>query len=138
MPFKGRVVTEWLQLPPKKAYRKMMLVEDFSFEDSDGQLWTVPTGTIINGLSFPQWRKNQSWWKNILFTIGSIPIKVMNWSPFVSRARRASVIHDEFCKNQKRTPEATHRMFYEAMVEDLTSPWQAKLFYNSVRIFKKW
>lgn len=137
MPYKGRVLTEWLNLPPRKP-RKMMIHEDFSFVDSNGLEWSIPPGIIINGISFPEWRKNQSFWKNILYTVGSVPIKAMNLSPFVGNARRASVIHDHYCKIQSRSSEATHKMFHEAMIEDFTPKWQADLFYNMVRIFKKW
>lgn len=36
MPFKGRVLTEWLSLPPKNN-RKMLLEEDFIFVDKTGK-----------------------------------------------------------------------------------------------------
>lgn len=116
----------------------MMLDEPFEFEDSEGTSWIAPKGTFVNGLSFPEWRKNQSVWKNVLFIIGSIPIKAMSWSPFVSRARRASVLHDYYCKTMERSAATTHKMFHEAMLEDNTPRWQADLFYNSVMTFKKW
>lgn len=137
MPFTGRVVTEWLSLPPKNN-RKMMLTEDFSFTDSTGKEWIAPIGTVTNGISYPQYRKNQSLWRNLLFTIGSVPIKVMNWCPFTGNARRAAVIHDRYCVTQTESPEATHKMFYEAMAEDLTPRWQADIMYWAVKTFKKW
>lgn len=137
MPFEGRVLTEWLTVPPKR-HRKMLLDEDFSFTDSNNKKWTAKKGDIINGISYPEYRKYQSRWQNFLFTLGSVPIKFFNWCPYTGNARRASVVHDKYCKTQTESPSATHRMFYEAMLEDLTPKWQADIMYWAVRKFKKW
>lgn len=137
MGFKGRVVTEWLQIPEKK-HRKMFLLEDFIFIDFEGVEWIAKAGDVINGISYPEYRNYQDLWRNILFTIGSVPIKILNWNPYTGNARRASVIHDRYCKIQTRSASATHKMFYEAMLEDFTPKWQADIMYWSVKTFKKW
>lgn len=137
MPFKGRVLTEWLT-EPLKNHRKMMLIEEIVYIDPYGDAWIAPQGLIINGISYPEYKKKYPRWKNILYTIGSIPIKFFNWHPFVGNARRASVIHDVYCDYQTKSPEATHKMFYQAMLEDGTPRWQAETMYWFVKTFKKW
>lgn len=137
MKFINTVKTEWLKIP-ENNYRKMSLLENFGFIDSDGREWMVPQGTIINGLSLPQYRKSQPWWKNVLYTVGRIPISLFTWSPYTSNARRASVIHDYECDLRRYPCDVVHKVFYEAMIADGTPKWQAKLFYKSVSLFEKW
>jgi hypothetical protein len=43
-----------------------------------------------------------------------------------------------YCATQIESPEATHKMFYEAMLADGTPKWKADIMYWSVRNFKKW
>ena len=117
--FKGEVKTLWLKNP--KADRKMQLLEDFSFIDSEGKTWTSVKGSIVDGASIPKY----------LWTIGG--------SPFSGNYRRASVIHDTECKLKERPHKDVHKVFYEMMLEDHVPKWKAKLMYNMVRTFgPKW
>lgn len=123
---------------PKKNHRKMITLNEESYEDPYGFKWIVPAGTEVNGLSLPQYRKNQPLWKNILFTIGRMPIFLFNWTPWTSNARIASIFHDYECDIRKNPADRVHRMFYCAMLDLGTPEWQAKLFYESVKLFEKW
>jgi len=78
-PWKGEVRTEWLS-----DGRSMRLLENVSFTDSEGVEWFACTGDVVNGADIP-------WFLWRLFG-----------SPFVGLFRRASVIHDVYCKNKSR------------------------------------
>lgn len=115
--FYGDVVTKWL---PDSA-REMELVEKFIFIDGNGIQWIAPKGSIVDGASIPRfcWR-----------IIGS---------PFVGRYRRASVIHDVFCKTKALPDFLVHKMFYNAMLADGVSKQKAKAMYWAVKHFgPKW
>lgn len=136
--FKGRVVTEWLQKPVKR-HRKMKLVEEFAFLDSKKKLWTVPTDTVINGQSFPEWNKNKSWKYNLSRFIGYVTTKAMSWHPYVGNGRRASVVHDYYVDTEELDSQLTHDMFYDAMIADGQPKWLATIMYKAVKHFgPKW
>lgn len=135
--FIGDVSTTWLDSPPKN-HRKMVLNQNFGFIDSNGFKWEAIRGTIINGQSFPEWRKNKSFLDNMKVFIGTAFIKIMSWYPYVGNGRRASVLHDYHCQQKAFKAEDVHKMFYDAMLVDGQAKWKADIMYWAVRNFKKW
>lgn len=92
--FIGRVVVEWLS--EDAADRTMRLVEDFAYRDPVGKVWRVPAGAEVDGASIPA-------------TLHSII-----GPPFVGDYRRASVLHDYYCRQRTESWKAVHKMFYDA------------------------
>jgi hypothetical protein len=83
----GRVRCEW----PEDEPRKVIILEQFTFTDSRGWVWTVPADVLVDGASIPWflWR-----------AIGS---------PFCGYYRRASVVHDVYCNGSTvQIPESGH------------------------------
>jgi len=125
--FIGTVQTEWLT-PAEYGYphgdhdRDMRLLQDFSFQSSDGCTWTAPAGFVIDGASIPPFL-----WGPVFGT------------PFVCDFRRATVIHDYYCANQHLTThQDLHNAFYEAMIADDVDPARASLVANVVHMFNIW
>lgn len=115
MHFIGEVRTEWLR--HENDDRRMKLLEDFAFVDSENYEWRAPAGDSIDGASIPPF----------LWSIVG--------SPFVGDYRRATVLHDVACKRKLRTSRDAHRMFYEAMRVDGVDEDSAQKFYTAVRLF---
>jgi hypothetical protein len=109
--FVGQVVVKWLQQDGPD--RDVELMEKFEYIDSSGKRWTVEKGAIVNGASIPQ----------PLWQFGS---------PFTGDYRMASVIHDVYCERMTESWQATHRMFYEAMLDAGMSERNAKVMYAGV------
>lgn len=111
MRFIGDVVAKWLA----NSSREMQLVQDFAFVDSAGVYWQASKGDVVNGASIPR-----------LFWVWG--------SPFVGLYRRASVIHDVYCKKRLKTSEQTHKVFYEMCLADGVGKIKAKLMYQAVKL----
>jgi hypothetical protein len=114
--FVGNVDARWLV--EDGADRKMQLLADFAFVDSTEFEWEAKTGDIVDGASIPE-----AIWSEVVGT------------PFIGDYRRASVVHDVACDKHIKTSKEAHRMFYEAMLVDGTSPARALMFYTAVRLF---
>ena len=95
--------------------RDVKLIEGFSFCDPEGLLWPVPADSVVDGASIPR----------VFWTLIG--------GPFEGRYRDASIIHDYYCDVRVRTWQATHRVFYEAMVVSEVSRRTAKMMYCAVR-----
>lgn len=109
--FSNTVKTEWVE-GEKRIQR---LLEDVVFTDSKGVKWVAKSGALIDGSSIPRFL----WvWK----------------SPFIGMHRRASVIHDVYCKNKIRPHKATHRVYKEMILFDGTSRFDASAMYRAIRI----
>lgn len=108
--FSGPVKVEWVKDKP----RDMVVLEDIHFMDSKGVIWSALKGASIDGASIPR-----------IFWMGI-------GSPFVGLYRRASVIHDVYCKTQIREPQAVHDVFKEMMIADGVSDTKAFLMYQAV------
>lgn len=133
--FIGEVVTKWVHPTEKqkeeyeklslwkklkanwsgKYGRKMVLVEDFSFVDSYGVLWTAFEGDVVDGSSIPR-----SLWVAIS-------------SPFVGLHRRPSVIHDVYCVNKTRPHKQVHQMYEDACIADGVFKFKAKLMHLGIK-----
>lgn len=111
--FVGEVITKWLTADG----RSMELLEEVKFVESSGRCWVAPAGSVIDGASIPRF-----FWRFI-------------GSPFVGKYRRASVIHDVYCRtNERRSPEV-HAIFWQMMRYDETPIGQAVAMWLAVRIF---
>lgn len=113
--FSGPIVTKWLQ--HEGDDRDMIIMQEITFWDGCGKKWTVPKGAKVNGASIPK----------VLWT----PFG----SPFVGDYRRASVIHDHFCRTKEEPSQSVHRMFYNAVRADGISLDTARSMYAAVRLF---
>jgi len=114
----GRFVGEFdarFNAPPDN--RNVTLLNELSFIDPDGLLWTAPKGIVVDGASIP--------W----------PLWSIVGSPYTGGYRRASVIHDRYCDTKERSWEDTHYVFYRASRVDGVTEWFAKLLYGGVLSF---
>lgn len=110
-----------LVLKPMSDGRFMELFAPYSYVDGQGEPWDVPAGAKVDGASIP---------KPLWSTIGG---------PFEGKYRNASVIHDYYCDTKTRSWEATHRVFYEAMLANGVDLKLAQLmFYAVYRFGPRW
>lgn len=117
--FKGHVETRWLRDTGED--RLMLLLKDFIFIDDHGIEWVAPVGSIIDGASIPKF----------LWSIVGGPLE--------GDYRRASVLHDVYCKSQDKPHKEVHDMFYHAMIADAVPKHKAKYMHFAVRTFgPKW
>lgn len=115
--FQGDVECKWLI--HGRHDRDMRLLKPFSFVDPNGRKWKAPKDFDVDGASIPR------------------PLWATFGSPYVGRYRRASVVHDFYCKPEQRhlaTSSEVHRMFYDAMKCDNVNQVKAWLMYQGVRI----
>jgi hypothetical protein len=110
--YSGTVKTEWLP-----DGRTMRLLEDFSYTDPNGLVWTAREGVIVDGASIPRF-----FWAIV-------------GPPLTGKYREASVIHDIACEEKTRTWEVVHLAFYYAMVASGVDTWEAKSMYAAVEKF---
>ncbi len=97
--------------------RNMELVAPFSYVDSRGVTWSVPSGTRVDGASIPS-----VFWSII-------------GAPYTGRYREASVIHDYFCAAKSRHWKAVHKVFLDGMLARGVDKVQAQLMYLAVYRF---
>ena len=115
--FEGDVETKWLVHGHHD--RDMKLIKPFTFIDKNGRKWTAPRDFEVDGASIPR------------------PLWATFGSPYVGDFRRASVVHDYYCKPEHHdgaTSAEVHRMFYEAMLCDGVNPVKAWTMYQGVRV----
>lgn len=115
--FLGPVESEWLQHSGKD--RKMKLLKDLIFIDSDKRVWIAERGSIVDGASIPR------------------ALWVFAGSPFSGDYRRASVIHDTECQKKTSQQREVHKVFYEMMREDGVPKWKAWVMYKSVVVYNR-
>lgn len=108
--FSGPVTVKW----PENEPRIMVVLEDLHYVDSKGVVWTAPEGSEIDGASIPKF-----FWR-------------LMGSPFVGKFRRASVIHDVYCKTQSRPAQDVHDTFREMMLSDGVSKKKAFIMFHAV------
>jgi Protein of unknown function (DUF1353) len=94
--------------------RKMKLLNTVKYVDPNGLVWTAAEGRETDGASIPQ-----IFWS----VIGG---------PYEGKYRKAAVIHDIACEDQTQPWEATHRMFYDAMITAKVDRDLALLMYGAV------
>lgn len=115
--FDGLVEAKWLP-----DGRRMVLINQFTFREAGGTVWTAPQGALIDGASIPS-----VFWGP---AIGG---------PFEGKFRDASVSHDYECCVKQRPWRDVHRMFYRAARARGEEAWRAKLMYFAIYVFgPKW
>lgn len=107
--FDGRLILEWVDDSPFIA--SMRLVEDFSFQQANGKIWTVPAQATIDGRSMPPLFRD---------LIGH---------PFESGFRKAAVVYDFAVQDMSQPWLDAQRMFHEASIVEGIQPLQAKQMY---------
>lgn len=107
--FTGEVVAKWLA-----NGRDMEIAESFGYIDAGGREWNVPKGTIVDGASIPK------------------PLWSVVGAPFSGKYRKASVVHDYFCRTMARPWQEVHQVFYEATLTEGNSTYQSKVMYGAV------
>lgn len=112
--FKDPLKGEFVSAEPRPRFK---ISNDFRYQDPNGLLWSVPSGSEVDGASIPQ-----SFWS----VIGG---------PFEGEYIRASVIHDHYCQTKDRTAHDTHRNFYYGMRAAGVVEWKAKFMYWAVDLF---
>jgi len=111
--FVGSVEARWID----SSEREMKLTKTVKFIDAGERRWTAPKGSVIDGASVPR----------VMWNIFG--------SPFIGKYRRASVMHDVYCKTREHSSEETHQMFYEAMLCDKVPRIKAWAWAKAV---KRW
>ncbi|ARD45130.1 DUF1353 domain-containing protein [Colwellia sp. PAMC 21821] len=76
---------------------QMYLLDDFAYVDQFNYLWEAPSGSLIDGASIPK-----RFWSD-------------TGSPYIGKYRKASVIHDYYCKAQTAPYQDVHNMFLDAL-----------------------
>ncbi len=106
-----RGTPEFETLPDGKGVK---VTREFSYQDSAGLVWTVPAGWVSTGASIPA-----SLWPIV-------------GSPFDPSFIKASVLHDRYVTTKERNWEATHAMFYEALVASGVKEVVAQTLYAGI------
>lgn len=106
--FVGKLVLE----PRNKPYYEVM--QDFSFIDKDGHKWTTRKGYKTDGASIPR----------LLWSVIG--------DPYGGGYIKSAVIHDQACDDRDRTWQETHRVFFDAMIEEGVNPTKAYIMYAAV------
>jgi hypothetical protein len=94
--------------------RNVRLISDLTFVDEADLEWPVPKGAEVDGASIPK------------------PFWSIIGGPYEGKYRDASIIHDFYCDRRTRKWEATHRVFYEAMIVSGVETSKAKLMFFAV------
>ncbi|WP_162268416.1 DUF1353 domain-containing protein [Bradyrhizobium manausense] len=99
-----------------KSTGQCLLVYDFGYIDPSGVGWQAKAGLKTDGASIPAWAQS---------IIGGA------WD---TEYLRAAVIHDHYCERTVRPRTATHRMFYNALIESGVSQAKALVMYYAVMV----
>ena len=110
--FSGPVRCEWCLDSP----RDMFLIEPLSFTNTR-RVWMAPVGTRFNGASIPK------------------PLWPIIGSPYVTYARRISVLHDYYFTIRTIPTIEVNQMFYDGCVADGVPVVKAKAMYEALMIF---
>lgn len=109
--FEGDLVLE----PPGCEHAgKCTLKNKLRFIDSSNVVWEAAAGLETDGASIPSF------------------FQPFVGKPFESAFVRAAVVHDHYCVRHVRPWRATHRVFYEGLLDQGVSSTKAKLMYYAV------
>lgn len=107
--FSGRVAVELLDNIEND--HRLRLLEDFSFRDPNGRVWTARAGGIVDGMPAPAGKP--AWFR----------------LQYPGRLRKAAVVHDYYVAEKREPWRDVHRMyFYANLAEGVSSP-EAKIAY---------
>lgn len=90
------------------------LTYDLRFKDPKGVEWLAAAKDQTDGASIPTWAQS---------FIGK---------PFEKLFIKAAVIHDHYCERHVRPWRATHRVFYDGLIDQGVDAAKAKLMYYAV------
>jgi hypothetical protein len=97
--------------------RKIVLLNNYRFQDPKGDIWLATKGSTVDGASIPR----------------------MFWSliggPLEGPYRNASVIHDYYCVTRNKDWQQTDRVFYQGMRAAGVSQAKALVMYYAVVAF---
>ena len=103
------------------GHTEFELLQDYSYRDDDGTVWTAPAGSIVNGASIP---------RVVWTSVGG---------PWSGKYRNAAVIHDYLTEERPSSSEVVHRLFLDGMLKNGVSKTRANLMYAAVVTFGgKW
>jgi hypothetical protein len=100
-----------------KPGRNVKLLEDVTYTDPCGSLWTSPKDSVVDGATIPR----------VAWSIVGAPLD--------GTYRDASIIHDIACDEKKKPWKLVHDAFYFAMLASGVEPWRAKVMYAAVYHF---
>jgi hypothetical protein len=100
-----------------KPGRNVKLLEDVTYTDPCGSLWTSPKDWVVDGATIPR----------VAWPIVGAPLD--------GTYRDASIIHDVACDEKKKPWQLVHDAFYFAMLASGVEPWRAKVMYAAVYHF---
>lgn len=113
--FIGRADVRWLRHEGED--RKIKTLSDFTYEDNDGNLWTVPAKTVCDGASIPK----------IFWTFFG--------SPFVGDYREASIVHDYLCDVKLVSSKKAHELWCEMLKTAGIGWWKRTTMCKMVKWF---
>jgi Protein of unknown function (DUF1353) len=104
---------EFIDQGPGKG-RDMRLLEDFTYIDPSGGVWTAPKGFQTDGASIPQ-----VFWSFV-------------GAPYEGAYRNAAIIHDWYCGQKDRRWQDVHRTFYYGSRAAEVGEIMGKILYAAV------
>ena len=105
-----------LKLQPKhcEATGQCTLAKKLRFIDGKGEIWEAAAGLVTDGASIPG------------------VFQPFVGSPFDESFIRAAIVHDHYCDRHVKSWRKTHRVFYEALVDQGVAVARAKTMYFAV------
>jgi hypothetical protein len=110
--FSGRVVLEVLD--EIALDHKLRLLDDFSFRDEHGRVWTAPRGAVLDGWSVPR------------------ELRALPGLPLDNEYRKAAVLHDFYSRTRTEPWRAVHRMLHAAALTEGIPPIEANVLFMTV------
>jgi Protein of unknown function (DUF1353) len=107
-----------LKLLPKgcEAAGQCTLAQKLRFVDSQGEIWEAAAGLVTDGASIPG-----------IF-------QPFVGEPFHERFIRAAIVHDHYCDRHVKSWRKTHRVFYDALIDQGVSVAKAKTMYYAILV----
>lgn len=111
--FDGDPITKW-----NADGRTMTVLQDFTYQDAQGQRWIAPAGSVVDGASIPR----------VFWTLIG--------GPFEGKYRNASIVHDTECQTPHHHDwRSVHRMFYSACRAGGVGMIKSKILFSAVYHF---
>lgn len=107
-----------LKLAPEgcEATGQCKLKAPLRFKDSMGTVWEARTGLVTDGASIPG------------------VFQPFIGAPFDEKFIKAAIVHDHYCDRHVRPWRKTHRVFFEALINQGVSIAKAKTMYVAVLV----
>lgn len=107
-----------LKLSPKacQATGQCTLQEPLRFKDPAGLVWEAMAGLVTDGASIPG------------------VFRPFIGEPFNEKFIKAAIVHDHYCDRHVRSWRKTHRVFYDALLDQGVTVAKAKTMYLAVLV----